>query len=221
MFRVTGYNGGRAGTQSLSYQRYDVMSKALNATGSPILYSLCNWGEDSPWNWAQTMSNSWRMSGDIYDSFSRPDVRCPCTGDEEGYLCNLPGFHCSVLNIMNKMARIVSKTQSGAQNDMDMLEVGNGGMTDDEYKVHFSIWALNASPMITAPPAENMSSSTRGNATDMSFGEGLEMHAPAVMGVRVGNISAHGNWTTVVPRHGIGLFRLKPIAKPKTKRDEL
>lgn len=66
------------------------------------------------------MANSWRMSGDVYDSFSRPDVRCPCTGDEPGYVCQLPGFHCSILNIMNKQARIVSKTQSGAQNDMDM-----------------------------------------------------------------------------------------------------
>jgi alpha-galactosidase len=124
------------------------MSKALNATKRPILYSLCNWGEDGPWNWAPTMSNSWRMSGDVYDSFSRPDERCPCTGDEEGFLCTLTGFHCSILNILNKMAKIVSKTQPGAQNDMDMLEVGNGGMSDDEYKVHMSLWALNSSPLI-------------------------------------------------------------------------
>ena len=138
----------------ISYDRYNVMSKALNATSRPILYSLCNWGEDSPWNWATSISNSWRMSGDVYDSFSRPDVRCPCTGDEDGYVCALPGFHCSILNIMNKMARIVSKTQSGGFNDMDMLEVGNGGMTDDEYKTHMSMWAMNSSPLIIGTECE-------------------------------------------------------------------
>lgn len=133
------YNEGQAGTSLITYNRYNTMSKALNASGQPIAYSICNWGEDKPWNWAQTMANSWRMSGDIYDSFDRPDVRCPCTGDE-GYDCQLPGFHCSMMNILNKMAAIQSKSQSGAVNDMDMLEVGNGGMSDDEYKVHFSMW---------------------------------------------------------------------------------
>lgn len=141
------FNGGAAGNQWLSSQRYLAMSKALNATNRPIVYGLCNWGEDSPWNWAATQANSWRMSGDIYDSFSRPDSRCPCTGDE-GYDCALPGFHCSVLNIMNKLSSTVSKTQPGAQADMDMLEVGNGGMDDNEYMTHMSIWSLNSSPLI-------------------------------------------------------------------------
>jgi hypothetical protein len=40
------YHMGRFGTPQISYNRYDVMWKALNATGRPILYSLCNWGED-------------------------------------------------------------------------------------------------------------------------------------------------------------------------------
>lgn len=71
------YNQGEAGTQSLSRNRYSVMSEALNATGRPILYSLCNWGEDYPWNWGTTIANSWRITGDVYDSFDRPDDRCP------------------------------------------------------------------------------------------------------------------------------------------------
>lgn len=104
--------------------------------GRPVLYSMCNWGEDSPWNWAQTMANSWRISGDVYDSFDRPDDRCPCTT----YDCALPGFHCSVMNIINKVAAFPSKAQPGGWNDLDMLEVGNGGMTDDEYILHFSMW---------------------------------------------------------------------------------
>ena len=40
------YHMGRFGTPQISYNRYEVMWKALNATGRPILYSLCSWGED-------------------------------------------------------------------------------------------------------------------------------------------------------------------------------
>ena len=150
------YNQGQEGTSKLSFDRYNAMSQALNKTGMSLAlfamvphycidltlagrsihYGMCNWGKDYPWNWAQTMANSWRMSGDVYDSFDRPDDRCPCTM----YDCELPGFHCSVMNIIGKVAPIVDKGQPGAWNDLDMLEVGNGGMTDDEYKVHFSMW---------------------------------------------------------------------------------
>ena len=52
------------------------------------------------------------------------------------------------MNILNKMAAIQSKSQSGAWNDMDMLEVGNGGLTDEESKLHFSMWAMMRSPLI-------------------------------------------------------------------------
>ena len=138
------YNEGQEGTEQLTYTRYKAMSDALNATGRPILYSMCNWGRDYPWNWAQTMANSWRITGDIYDSFARPDPRCPCTT----YDCTLPGYHCSVMNILNKAAPIANKAQPGGWNDLDILEVGNGAMTDDEYKLHISMWAMLKSPLL-------------------------------------------------------------------------
>ena len=46
------YNEGRAGTPARSFERFNNMSLALLATGRPILYSMCNWGEDGPWNFA-------------------------------------------------------------------------------------------------------------------------------------------------------------------------
>ncbi|KAK7537329.1 alpha-galactosidase [Phyllosticta citribraziliensis] len=138
------YNQGQSGTPQISFNRYNVMSKALNNTGRPIVYALCNWGNDDPYDWAYTISNSYRMSGDIFDSFQRPDARCPCTETP----CTWPGYHCSVMNILNKMAPIVSRSQPGAFNDMDMLEVGNGGQSDSEYIVHFSMWALLSSPLL-------------------------------------------------------------------------
>ncbi|KAK9365069.1 glycoside hydrolase superfamily [Lipomyces kononenkoae] len=140
------FNEGLSGTPKITAERYRVMKNALKATGRPILYSMCNWGEDLPWNWAHTVANSWRMSGDIYDYFNRPDARCPCTGEET--YCAYPGYHCSVMNILNKAAHIIHTSQPGAWNDLDMLEVGNGGMDDEEYKAHFSMWAALKSPLL-------------------------------------------------------------------------
>lgn len=125
------YHMGRFGTPKLSFDRYKVMADALNATGRPILYSLCNWGEDFSHTWGMSIANSWRMSGDIYDSFSRPDDLCPCTDAADPH-CIAPGSHCSVLSIVNKVAGFADRGQPGGWNDLDMLEVGNGGMTDDE-----------------------------------------------------------------------------------------
>ncbi|KAF2396950.1 glycoside hydrolase [Trichodelitschia bisporula] len=139
------FNQGRSGTPEISFKRYEAMSKALNATGRSVVYAICNWGNDDPFDWAYTISNSWRMSGDIYDSFNRPDSRCPC---DEAIGCRWPGFHCSVMNILNKMAAIQARSMSGAFNDMDMLEVGNGGQDDNEYVTHFSMWALLSSPLL-------------------------------------------------------------------------
>jgi hypothetical protein len=57
----------------------------------------------------------------------------------DAWNCGLPGFHCSVTNIANKASFIVSKAAPGGWNDLDMLEIGNGAMTDAEYVAHFSI----------------------------------------------------------------------------------
>ena len=150
------YNEGQSGNPLITYDRYKKMSDALNSTGRQILYSMCNWGEDYPWKWAQTVANSWRMSGDIYDSFNRPDARCPCTGNEE-YNCALPGFHCSAMNILNKVSHYIDKGVPHAWNDLDALEVGNGGMTDDEYKTHFTMWAAVKSALLMGNDMDRLS----------------------------------------------------------------
>lgn len=158
------YNEGNSGTPQISEHRYAVMSNALNTTGRNIVYSLCNWGDDKPWEWASTISNSARMSGDIFDSFDRPSTSCPCGPDE--YYCQLPGYGCSVLNILSKASHIVSKNQPGYWNDLDMLEVGNGGMSYDEYKTHFSMWAAIKSPLIMGNKLDKLSPEDYGILTN-------------------------------------------------------
>ncbi|PNH40014.1 hypothetical protein VD0004_g6918 [Verticillium dahliae] len=152
------YSMGRHGSPKISFDRFNTMRKALNATGRPMVYSLCNWGEDYVYSWGVSIANSWRMSGDIYDSFSRPDVLCSCE-DPSNPLCTSWGTHCSVLNILNKVAAYADRAQPGGWNDLDMLEVGQGGMTDDEYKAHFTMWALVKSPLLIGTDLRKLSAS--------------------------------------------------------------
>lgn len=149
------YNEGQSGNPKLSYDRYLKMSDALNSTGRSIFYSLCQWGEDNVWNWGPTLSNSWRISGDIYDNFDRYDDRCPC----ESYECTgVQGFKCSMTNILEKAIPLGQKAGPfNGWNDLDSLEVGNGGMTTDEYKSHFTLWSILKSPLVLGNDVTTMS----------------------------------------------------------------
>lgn len=105
-------------------ERYTTMRDALAATGRPIVYSICEWGENKPWEWAAELGNLWRTTGDINDSWS------------------------SMLSIMKQNLPLAPAAGPGHWNDPDMLEVGNGGMTDTEYRTHFSMWAVMAAPLL-------------------------------------------------------------------------
>ncbi|CAI4563207.1 AMM_1a_G0030900.mRNA.1.CDS.1 [Saccharomyces cerevisiae] len=152
------YNKGQFGTPEISYHRYKAMSDALNKTGRPIFYSLCNWGQDLTFYWGSGIANSWRMSGDVTAEFTRPDSRCPCDGDE--YDCKYAGFHCSIMNILNKAAPMGQNAGVGGWNDLDNLEVGVGNLTDDEEKAHFSMWAMVKSPLIIGANVNNLKASS-------------------------------------------------------------
>ena len=59
-----------------SYSRYAAMGTALQAAGRGILYSICNWGQDSPWDWGPSTGNSWRIAGDIVDNYNKMSPNC-------------------------------------------------------------------------------------------------------------------------------------------------
>ena len=104
--------------------RYKAMGDALAATGRPIVYSICEWGVNDPANWAGDVGNLWRTTGDIGDNWS------------------------SLKSIIAQNAPLQPAAHPGAWNDPDMLEVGNGGMTDTEYRTHFGLWAEMAAPLL-------------------------------------------------------------------------
>ena len=104
---------------------YQIMGDALLASGRPILYSLCQYGAVDVWKWgADVGGNSWRTTGDISDRWS------------------------SMVGIGFRQGELAPYAKPGHFNDPDMLEIGNGGMTDNEYRTHMSLWSMLASPLL-------------------------------------------------------------------------
>ncbi|KAL9266493.1 Alpha-galactosidase 1-like protein [Drosera capensis] len=116
--------------------RYKTMFDALNSTGRSIFYNICEWGDLEPALWASTYANSWRTTDDIRDLW-----------DRMLYIADINEFFADY-------------AKPGAWNDPDMLEVGNGGMTYVEYKVHFSIWAISKAPLLIGCDVRNMTNET-------------------------------------------------------------
>lgn len=63
--------------------------------------------------------------------------------------------------ILDFAAPLGQKAAPGRWNDLDSLEVGNGGMTQNEYVLHFSMWAAVKSPLILGNDLSNMDNSTK------------------------------------------------------------
>ncbi|MGW1895624.1 NPCBM/NEW2 domain-containing protein [Streptomyces sp. NPDC002004] len=117
-------------------KRYTTMRDALRATGRPIVYSICEWGENKPWEWAPGVGQLWRTTGDIGDSWG------------------------SMLSIVKQNLPLARYAGPGHWNDPDMLEVGNGGMTDTEYRTHFSLWSVMAAPLLIGSDLRKASDAT-------------------------------------------------------------
>lgn len=93
--------GFHANTES-AQERFSIMGNALKNTGHEIFYSLCQWGNQFPWFWADQISDSYRISGDIYSSF-RVDKSGVC---RTAYCLNTGYAGVSVLTIIRKMREI-------------------------------------------------------------------------------------------------------------------
>jgi len=117
---------------------YQKMHQDLLATGRPVLFSLCQYGWDAVWTWGPEVGASmWRTSGDINDTYDRMALN----GFGEAGLAKYAG--------------------PGHWNDPDFLEVGNSGMTADEQKTHFSLWAMLAAPLVAGNDLTAMTEETK------------------------------------------------------------
>lgn len=118
-------------------KQYAAFRDALAHAGRPIVLSICEWGSNQPWEWAPPVGNLWRTTDDIEDKW------------------------LSMLSNLDQNGQHASVARPGAWNDPDMLEVGNGGMTDDEYRAHFGLWAIMSAPLMAGHDVRSMSAATK------------------------------------------------------------
>jgi len=162
---------------------YEIMRDALNATGRPILFSLCSWGSGAPHEWGQQVGNSWRTGIDVFAVWDK----------EQAIKLKLPSFLQPVLTAIKQQEAYVDNAGPGGFNDPDMLVVGLegmypygivqecpehipgckpgeyisrdrwgrvGGLTHTEQRTHFAFWCMLASPLILGNDPRHMSKAT-------------------------------------------------------------
>ncbi|GIG90570.1 alpha-galactosidase [Plantactinospora endophytica] len=137
------------GTINDQVARFALMRDALASTGRPIVYSINpnsihektgpmrNWGD---------VANMWRSTEDITNAWN--------TGQTNGY-------PMGIQNIVDVNVPLAGYAGPGSFNDPDMMEVGNGGMTDTEMRSHFALWAIMAAPLIAGNDLRDMSTATQ------------------------------------------------------------
>ncbi|EGF91720.1 melibiase family protein [Asticcacaulis biprosthecium C19] len=124
-------------TAETVYATYQQMGEALKAPGRDIVYSLCQYGRFDVGSWGRDVGGHlWRTTGDIEDTYAKMSS---IGFDKNG---------------------VPNHTGPNGWNDPDMLEVGNGGMTHDEYRTHMSLWALLAAPLILGNDVRDMTPET-------------------------------------------------------------
>jgi alpha-galactosidase len=117
---------------------YQRMGDALAASGRKIVFSLCQYGRVDVWKWGPKVGgNLWRTTGDIGDRWA------------------------SMERIGFGQDALAPYAAPGHWNDPDMLEIGNGGMTDTEYRTHMSLWSMLAAPLMAGNDVRDMSESVK------------------------------------------------------------
>jgi alpha-galactosidase len=126
---------------------YERMADAIKKTGRPMIFYICSWGNEQPWEWAQGKAQMWRTDFDI----------------------SLEKNHVD-------WSRMVRNFESNAQhsvfsapnswNDPDMLEIGNPGLDDAEAQAQMSMWAISAAPLLAGADMTQIDAATRAMLTN-------------------------------------------------------
>jgi len=185
---------------------------AIKASGRPMVLSASVHGFQSPWIWGPGVAHQWRILGDINDSWPR------------------------VLSQIDKDTPLAQYAGPGGWNDPDMLEVGNGHMTDTEYRSHFGMWAMLAAPLIAGHDVRSQSAATTTILTHPEVlavsqdavgyqarrvsdnGAGLHIYSKVVSGTNV-RVAALFNRSDVTANMTVSWSQLSLPSAPATVRD--
>jgi alpha-galactosidase len=179
-----GHPGDRDAAKNLMIAAYRKMGDALKATGRPILYSLCQYGVDQPWKWGPAVGASmWRTTDDIDDSYGR------------------------MIAIGFSQAGLSKFAGPGAWNDPDMLEIGNGKMSEEEYRTHMSLWVLLAAPLLAGNDLGKMTEADKGILLNTEA-IGIDQDSRGAQGDRLHQSGDLEVWTKPLSggRVAVGLF---------------
>jgi alpha-galactosidase len=180
---------------------YAIMRDALAKSGRPIVFSICEWGTDNPWLWGANIGNLWRTTTDILD-------RWEGRGKTYG---------AGVMDIVDMQVGLDSYAGPGHWNDPDMLEVGNGGMTDTEYRSHFSLWAMLAAPLIAGNDLDHMTPETLAILTNRDV-IAVDQDPLGYEGTRVAHEDGEDIWMKPLTGNRIAVVLLNRGASERTMR---
>lgn len=121
---------------------YKTMRDALFDAGRPMVFSLCEWGNNKPWEWGANVGHLWRTTGDIYNCFD-------CVKDHGTWKS------WGVTYIIDMQDGLRKYAGPNHWNDPDMMEVGNG-MSINEDRAHFSMWCMLTAPLIAGNDLRKM-----------------------------------------------------------------
>ena len=122
------------------------------ATGHTLYFSICEWGNNSPWTWAPNVggvaADIWRTSGDIV---------APIVAHHKfsGRLASFPG----VLSNFDQGVHPEAE-HTGFYNDPDMMVIGMPGLTDAQNRVHMSLWVISGAPLLVGADLTTLSATT-------------------------------------------------------------
>src|SRR5215831_17657957 len=150
---------------------YQKMGDALLTSGHPIVFSLCEYGRQDVWKWGPEVGgNLWRTTGDIRDTWD------------------------SMSRIGFAQNDLASFARPGHWNDPDMLEIGNSGMSDNEYRTHMSLWSMLAAPLLAGNDLRTMSPSILEILTNREV-IAIDQDSLGKQGARVLTAGDHEIWT--------------------------
>ncbi|MFL6576980.1 MAG: glycoside hydrolase family 27 protein [Povalibacter sp.] len=133
-------------------EAYRTMAQALQSAGRPIVFSICEWGDNKPWLWAQPLGHLWRTTGDIINCWD-------CVVNHGAWESN------GIMRILDKQAGLRKYSGPGQWNDPDMMEVGNLASANED-RAHFAMWAMLAAPLIAGNDLRSMNAATRETLTN-------------------------------------------------------
>jgi alpha-galactosidase len=176
--------------QAAAIERYTRMGQALRGTGREFLYSLCEWGNQSPHLWGRSVGgHMWRVSGDVFDSWI--NVWMPAW---KSY-----GIGVDVsIDIAHDLHEYGGP---GGWNDLDMLVVGlkgkgqisGGGLSPLEYRTHMSLWCLACSPLMIGCDVRSMDPDTAALLTNREV-LAVNQDPLGIPGYRVRRVGACEIW---------------------------